>query len=707
MLGSYPSFSRAPILSLLVACASPSTTDEPVDTDPPTTSSDLEGYCGEDWASVERRIDDLLNQLTLEQKVDLMAGEAILPVTGTWDVNGVPDLGIPGLHMLDGPRGVSRFAGVQATAFPVGMARGATWDPELERRVGVAMGTEIRNSGADVILAPTMNILRHPLWGRAQETYGEDPVHMGEMAVGFIEGVQSVDVLASAKHYAVNSIEDTRFDVDVQLSERTLREVYLPHFRRAVQDAHVASVMSAYNSVNGTYCSENAHLMSILKDEWGFAGFVESDWIWGTNSTVDAVNAGLDIEMPMPNFFDDKLTRAVEDGDVELEVIDNAVRRILRAQFCFELDTNPPQRNESLLHPDEHIDLAREVAQKSLVLLANEGGLPLADDATVVVLGRNADEPNIGDTGSSAVDPPYVVTALQGLTDRSTGSVTHIDGQILDADDHAAIAAADVVVVVTGFDKDDEGENTVSAGDRDQLQLPDGEPELIQAVAALNDRVVVVLEGGAAITMDGWVDDVQAVVMAWYPGMEGGNAIADLVYGDVNFTGRLPIVFPAALDDLPPFDNVSLQVDYGYLHGYRWLQDAGTPPLFAFGHGLSYTEVSYESMTLADDVVGADDTLTATVTVTNTGEVDTVETVQAYISTLGSSVERAERSLVTFARIPIESGQTVTADLDIEMSDIAYYDESVSDWVVETIFYSLMVGPNAGTQPLVADFEVQ
>ncbi|MBL8945992.1 MAG: glycoside hydrolase family 3 protein, partial [Myxococcales bacterium] len=256
-------------------------------------------YCGDDSAAIEARITDVLAALDVPAKVAMMHGVGLLPTAGAWAVAGNVEQGIPGLHMLDGPRGVSKVSGETATVFPVGMMRGATWDPALEREVGAAMGREVRSVGADVLLAPTMNLLRHPRWGRAQETYGEDTAHVGAMASAFIEGVQSERVIATAKHFAANSIEDTRFDVDVTLDDRTLHEVYLPHFRRAVQDANVGAVMTAYNSVNGQHCDVNPTLLrDTLRGQWGFAGFVMSDWVQGTHGDVEAVRAGLDVEMP-------------------------------------------------------------------------------------------------------------------------------------------------------------------------------------------------------------------------------------------------------------------------------------------------------------------------------------------------------------------------------------------------------------------------
>ena len=290
-------------------------------------------FCGDDAAAVERRVDDILAVMTLDEKIDQMHGSGFSD--GAWRTPDNARLGIPGFAMIDGPRGVQLLAG-DATSFPVAMARGATWDVALEERVGEAIGTEARAKGTSVLLAPTLNLLRHPRWGRAQETYGEDPLHLGRMGVAFIRGAQR-HVIATAKHYALNSIEDTRLVVDVRVDERALREVYLPQFRMAVQQGHVAAVMTAYNRVNGQYCAENYHLLhEILDGDWGFAGFVMSDWFVGTRSTLLSAWAGLDIEMPVPVYYDDTLAAAVEGGAISLWVIDDAVRRTLR--LCSRLD---------------------------------------------------------------------------------------------------------------------------------------------------------------------------------------------------------------------------------------------------------------------------------------------------------------------------------------------------------------------------------
>ncbi len=665
------------------------------------------GFCGDAHQAVNARVDALLQQMTLAEKVGQMHGSTY--DNGVWRAADNAGLGIPGFGMIDGPRGVSKGAG-NATAFPVGMARGATWCPDLERRIGAAIGTETRAVGASVLLAPVTTVVRHPRWGRSQETYGEDPLLVGRMGVGFIHGAQQ-HVVASAKHYALNSIEDTRFDVNVTVDERTLREIYLPHFRMAVQEGQTGSVMSAYNKVNGLYCAENPPLLSdILKDEWGFEGFVESDWILGTRSTVASALAGLDIEMPIPQFYGPPLVAAVGDGDVPEATIDEAARRIVRTKLCFRLDTDPPVENPALIETQEHTDLALEAAHKAIVLLKNAGAtLPLDAMAlgSIAVVGPLADLENLGDSGSSDVEPSYAVTALEGIDDRAGAvPVAHVPGPTLSPAEEATIAAADAAIVVVGLTSADEGESLVGAGDRDTMDLSPAQEQLIADVAALNGATIVVLEGGSAITVESWIDDVEALLMAWYPGMEGGNAIADVIFGNVNPSGKLPLTFPHLEADLPPFDNVSLEVTYDYYHGYRLLDRDAVDPRFPFGYGLSYTTYGYANLVVEDATLDADDTLRVSVDVTNTGAVAGDEIVQLYVSYVGSSVDRPVRDLKAFARVPLAPSETKTVELSVAVADLAFYNVSASAWEIEPISYVAHVGRSSRDLPLSAGFAV-
>ncbi len=658
---------------------------------------------------MEALVSDILAEMTLAEKLDQMHGIGFLPVDGLWHTAENERLGIPGFRMVDGPRGVGVFAGT-ATAFPVGMARGATWDLLLEERVGEAIGREVRAKGGSVLLAPTINILSHPRWGRAQETYGEDPLHLGRMGVAFVRGAQRY-VVASAKHYALNNIENTRYWVNVSVDERTLREIYLSHFRMAVQEGHVGSIMSAYNRVNGYYCSGNIPLLSrILKDDWGFKGFVESDWFFGMWSSVESALAGLDIEMPAPIFYGNRLFAAVEAGAVPEETIDEAVRRILRVKYCFDLDTNPPEPNPEEVATEAHAALALEVARKAVVLLKNDGILPLDRESveSVVVVGELADTPNHGDNGSSAVAPPYVITPLEGIRNRAGGvRVDYVVGNPLSEDDREAIEAADAAVVVAGLTAEEEGEAIIPGkGDRADLGLPIEQEQLIAAVADLNARTIVVLEGGSVITLETWLPRVEAVLMAWYPGQEGGNAIADVLFGDVNPAGRLPSTWPRSEGDLPAFINDQSQVEYGYYHGYLHVDREGIEPRFPFGYGLSYTTFEYTNLALSDETVPGDGALRVGVDVSNTGAVAGEEVVQLYVSCTGSRVDRPVRALKGFEKVPLAPGETRRVLFDLAAEDLAFYDVEAEDWEVESIAYTVNVGSSSRDLPLSAMFAV-
>jgi beta-glucosidase len=659
--------------------------------------------------AIEARVADLLARMTLSEKVEQMHGTMLSQAPdGTWHTADNDRLGIPGFHMVDGPRGVSKSTGI-VTSFPVGSARGATFDPDLEVQVGRAIGEEARAKGANVILAPVINLLRQPQWGRAQETYGEDPVHLGAMGSAFIRGAQD-EVISSAKHFALYSIEDTRFRVNVTVDERTLREVYLPHFKKAV-DAGVGSIMSAYNKVNGLYCSENPHLLhDILMGEWGFTGFVESDWILGTHSTVGAALAGLDIEMPSPLYFGDPLIAAVNDDSVPEANIDEAVRRILRAKLRFGIIDGLPATDASVIESPAHTALALQTEQEAIVLLKNDGGaLPLQRTAlgSIAVVGVLADTVNTGDAvGSSATVSSYTITPLAGMRNRA-GAVRVI-GVATDspaAPDWAQIEAADAAIVVVGLTTADESEGP-TPGDRTTLELAAAPQQLIHDVAAHNARTIVVLEGGSAITMEGWVDEVAAIAMAWYPGLEGGNAIADVLFGDVDPSGKLPVTFPRSADQLPPFNYTIPAVTYGYYHGYRYVDHNGFEPRYPFGFGLSYTAFAFDELTLAESTIRPDGVLHAGVAVTNTGTVDGDEVVQLYVSYEGSAVDRPVRELKAFQRVHLNAGETKTVALDVAANDLAYWDVDTAAWKIEDIQYVAQVGDSSRDLPLTAQFRI-
>lgn len=661
----------------------------------------------------ELRIKELVSQMTLEEKIGQMHGYttllglAVMLVRYNLKPYGSGEngrLGIPASKFTDGPRGVALN---NSTCFPVAMARGATWDTELEERIGSAMGIESRAQGANLFGGVCINLPRHPGWGRSQETYGDDPYLLGEMGTAAIRGLQK-HLMACAKHFACNSIEESRFYLDVRVDERTLREIYLPHFKRCVKEG-VAVIMSAYNRVNGQYCAHNSHLLrDILKGEWGFQGYVISDWVLGTRDTVKAARGGLDVEMPNAWHFGRRLRKAVLKGEIPEDIIDEAVTRVLRQKARFAKVGDHSLYSSDKVACKDHTELALEAARKSMVLLKNEHGvLPLDREriSKLAVIGRLADLANLGDFGSSQVRPPYTVTPLQGIRDRAGTSteVSYQSGKDL-ASARRAARVADAVVMVVGMAGRDEGEAMPGpakvGGDREDLGLRRIDQELITAISEETDRLVVVLEGGSAITMQGWKDRAQAILMAWYPGMEGGRAIADVLFGEVNPSGKLPIIFPENIGQLPPFDKKARSIEYGYYHGYRLFDKEGMRPAFPFGFGLSYTRYGYDNLRLSHKQIDKDGLLEVRVDVTNLGEMAGDEIVQLYIGCSGSRVERPPKELKGFTRVHLGPGETKTVSLQVAAEDLAYYDPQSGRWEIEPAEYTAHVGPSSRWEDL-------
>jgi len=637
----------------------------------------------------------------------------------------VPRLGIPGLAFSDGPRGV--VVG-HATAFPVSMARGATFDPALEERIGQAIGRELRAVGATFYGGVCVNLLRHPGWGRAQETYGEDPHHVGEMGAALARGVQR-HAMACVKHFACNSIENARFKLDVAVDERALHEVYLPHFARVVQ-AGVASVMSAYNAVNGEWCGENGTLLTaILREEWGFDGIVISDFQFGLRDAVRSVEAGLDVEMPYVQQRAQHLPAAVAEGRLPVALVDRTVERVVATVLRFARVLEAPP-DASVLACAEHRALARRAAVQSMVLLRNENALLPLDPARIrrlAVIGRLAAVPNLGDGGSSNVHPPHVVIPLEGLRAAlPAATVSHDDGS--DASAAAATAAgADAVVVVVGYTHHDEGEYIDPAGvrhlfhlfppmndpetgprlqaamrrvasghgmspggDRRRLELSPADEALVAAVAAENDRTVVVVMSGSAVLMEAWRARVPAIVQLWYPGMEGGHALADVLFGTASPGGRLPFAIPTAAEHLPSFDPDATAIRYDLWHGQWKLDRDGHPAAYPFGFGLTYTSFALRDAGVAGD--GLERRVRCVVE--NTGGRDGAEVVQVYGGLPESAHERPARRLLGFARVEVPAGATRSVEIPISLRTLAV--RRGGAWHVEPGRYALAVARHAG-----------
>ncbi|MEX0588581.1 MAG: glycoside hydrolase family 3 C-terminal domain-containing protein, partial [Cyanobium sp.] len=707
--------------------------------------------------AIEHRARALLAQLSSVEKLALLEGDTdfwpgMVDIASRdashvhpWPAGAVPRLGLAGLQFVDGPRGVVLKGG--ATTFPAPIARGACWDVELEERIGEAMAQEARSFGANWLAAVCVNLLRHPGWGRAQETYGEDPVLLGALGAGMTRGIQR-HAVACVKHFALNSIDSSRFLVDVQVSERVLHELYLPHFRDCVE-AGAGSVMSAYNRVNGEWCGQHFNLLtSILKQRWGFRGFVVTDFIFGVRDGLAAVRAGLDLEMPFRMIFSGCLEAALAQGKLPQDRLDDAVLRLLRVQLAVPEGTYPP----SLRGCRAHRALAREAATKAIVLLQNDPPagaskplLPLDPGRSLAVIGALAAVANLGDRGSSDTrpQPGVVVTPLAGLRAAAApGAVRHASGE-RPAEAAALAAECDAALLVLGLDWRLEGEHIhpgdiapilrqmpaphpllrrwwppvaraiaaitsygsarqggdFAAGDRTNLELPADQVALIEAVAAVNPRTVVVLMGGGAILMEAWRRAVPAILLLWYPGERGGEALADVVFGRVSPSGRLPFAIPTSAGHLPAFEPRAPQVRYDLWHGYRRLQRQGHPAAFPFGFGLSYS-----SLSLADAQAGllapgfqaaAPEGLQVDVSVHNHGPMGSDAVVQVYVEPPGIAVERPRRTLVGFGRVRLEPGGCQHLSLAIPLRRLAYYDEASRHFLLEEGLHHLRLAQHS------------
>ena len=668
----------------------------------------------------ERNLDaavaDLIGRLTEHELLWLLDGDLTIlrgMVEMSQRYNKVPfeagridRLGIPGIRFTDGPRGVALGA---STAFPVAIARAATWDPDFERTVADAIGAEARAQGANLWAGICINIPYAPGWGRTQESYGEDPVLVGAMGAASVDGVNPW-VLSCVKHFALNSMEEARFRVDVRVGEDVLREAYLPHFR-IVGEAGVDCLMSAYNSVNGTWAGQNKQLLTdILREEWGFTGFVMTDFIWGLRDPIGSVAAGQDLEMPFRQQRAATLPAALGSGSLRRADVERAASRQLSAQIRLALRArpNPPA---GVVASTEHRRLAREAACRGAVLLRNQvrdgmQALPLAQASLslVALLGPLADLSNQGDVGSSMVSPPSSVTILDGLRERLGTKLIHVGG----TDPAAAVAAArgaDAAVVVVGLSSQDEGESMIGVdtastrllggiarfrpiaaglvrlaarvarlkkfgGDRRDLRLHARDVALIGAVAKVSARTVVVVIGGGTIVLDPWDADVAAVLLAWYPGMEGGRAVADVLLGHAEPAGRLPMAIPHRQADLPQVDWDASTVTYGRWWGQRKLDRDGVPAAYPLGFGLGYTTFSITDLEVGE--LGGE-RFSATVTVANTGARAGRHVVQIY-AVQPADTGRPVHHLVGFRSVHVESGTSERVTVDCSVRPVQRWD---------------------------------
>ena len=657
---------------------------------------------------MERNIKELVQRMTLEEKAGMCSG------LDFWHLKGVERLGIPSIMVTDGPHGLRKQDGsadhlgltssVPATCFPSAAGLASSWDKDLARQVGGALGEECQAEDVAVLLGPGVNIKRSPLGGRNFEYFSEDPLLSTQMATGHIQGVQSQGVGTSLKHFAVNNQEERRMSIDAVVDERTLREIYLASFEGAVKDGQPWTVMCSYNKVNGTYAGENEWLLTdILKDEWRHEGLVVSDW-GAVNERADALAAGLELEMPTSGGIGErKVIDAVESGQLPLDKLDRAVERLLTLIF----NAVDQKKEGATYNKDEHHQLARKVAAESMVLLKNEEGLlPLGREGKVALIGAFARKPRFQGGGSSHINPTKVDDIVEEMTQVAGEGVTfsYAPGYRIEADDvdetlmHEAVQAAqsaDTAVVFVGLPDRYESEGY----DRAHLRLPDNHIRLIEEIAKVQSRVVVVLSNGSPVEMP-WLPQVQAVLEAYLGGQAVGGAIADLLYGEVNPSGKLAETFPAKLSHNPSYLNFPGEgdrVDYreGIFVGYRYYDKKELEPLFPFGYGLSYTTFEYADLKVDRTELTDQDEVNVQVRVTNTGDRAGKEIVQLYVSDVESTVIRPVKELKAFAKVALEPRESKVVSFTLNKRSFAYYNVDMKDWHVETGEFEIQVGSSS------------
>jgi len=805
---------------------------------------------------IEKRIEDLLNRMTLAEKVEMLEGEGFNSPANE-------RLGIPPLNMTDGPVGV-RWE--KATAFPASVSMASTWDTDLIYKVGKAIGTETKARDRNVLLGPCICIHRVPHGGRNFESYGEDPYLTSRMTVSFVKGVQSENVIATAKHYVCNNQEYNRFRVDVKVDERTLHEIYLPAFKAAVVEGGCLSVMAAYNRVNGHYCCANTYLLKdILKEKWDFKGFIMSDW-GAVHSVIPTLYAGLDIEMPTAGYLQkNAVLQAVQGELIRKEEIDDKVRRMLRAMFVTGIFDH--ELDKGAINTPEHQKLALKVAQEGTVLLKNEKNiLPLNKEKInrIAVIGPNAKEAIIGGGGSSNVDPFYSVSILDGLKNKlgedieiiyerglfkenlikpiesaylrppkgkieekgllgkyfnntafeGKPVISRIDKQInfdFDSDStdkrlnkdefsiiwtgkllpsssgkyiigtssddgtylylngkrivnnwgpHGVVTKTDTVElkknksydikveyfeniggasVVLGWRKLEEkkadkektamdkaitaaknsdvtivcvGVREHEGGDREKLTLPIEQVKLIKNIASVNKNIIVVINGGAAVLMNDWLDKVPGLIAAWYPGQEGGNALADIILGEVNPLGKLPTTFIKKWEDSPAYGNYpekegEVHYEEGIFVGYRHFDKRNIEPLFPFGYGLSYTTFKYSDLKINKNNIKEDETVKISLTIENTGKRAGAEIVQLYIQDIESSVERPEKELKGFKKVFLKPGEKKKISFELDKNALSFYDIVSKNWIAEKGKFKVLIGSSSKDIRLTGEFTLK
>ena len=694
------------------------------------------GYSQSESNDVEKKIDTILELLTLEEKV------AMCHAQSKFSTPGVDRLGIPEVWMSDGPHGVrgeinwdnwgyANWTNDSITAFPALTCLAATFNPTLSMDYGLSVGAEARYRKKDILLGPGVNIYRTPMNGRNFEYMGEDPYLASKMVVPYIHGVQENGVSACLKHYALNNQEKWRGHINVKVSDRALNEIYLPAFKAAVLEGEVWSVMGAYNQFRGQYTTHHKTLTNkILKGDWAFDGVVISDW-GSAHDTKESALYGLDMEMgtgtdgltsSIKNAYDRyylaiPFLEMIKSGELEEKVLDDKVRRILRLMFRTTMNTT---RGFGSANNNEHLAVAREVASEGIVLLKNNDSFFPIDPTkkmTIAVIGENATRKMTPGGGSSELKAKNEISPLQGLQERFTNAtIIHalgyasgpsaygrvipsaLDAVALRQEAIEVAKKADIVLFFGGLNKNHHQD--CEGGDRLKFGLPFGQDTLLDELIKVNKNIGVVLVSGNAVSMP-WLSKVDAVMQGWYLGSEAGHALADVISGDVSPSGKLPFSFPKELNDNAahhfgeisyPGDSINQEYKEGILVGYRWHDTKKIKPLFAFGHGLSYTKFKISEVTTDKKVYTSNDQIKIRCTISNLGEVAGAEVVQIYIGKSKSMVKRATKELKGFKKIVIKKESTETIEISIAVADLAFYDETISDWNLEVGTYEIYVG---------------
>jgi len=708
----------------------------------------------DDSQPIEARVEDALSRMTLEEKVKVIHAQS------KFSSAGVPRLGIPELWTTDGPHGIrpevlwdewdqAGWTNDSCVAFPALTCLAATWNEDMSALYGKSIGEEARFREKDILLGPGVNIYRTPLNGRNFEYMGEDPYLASKMVVPYVQEVQKNGVAVCVKHYALNNQESKRHEYDAVVDDRTLYEIYLPAFKAAVQEGGAWSIMGAYNFYKGQHACHNEYLLNdILKGEWGFDGVVISDW-GGTHETDQAITNGLDLEfgtwtdgltMGATNGYDayylaDPYLEKLRNGTASEDVLDDKVRRVLRLMFRTAMNNDKPAG--SMCSP-EHYDAARKIAGEGIVLLKNDNDvlpIDLSSAGKIAVIGENAIKMMTVGGGSSSLKAQHECTPLEGLIAAAGDRIVYERGYVGDvsgsyngvvtgqdlsesrseeqliADAVALAKTADAVIFVGGLNK--ASHQDCEDSDRYHLELPYAQDKVIEALAEANPNLAVVIISGNAVAMP-WIDNVNAVVEGWYIGSQMGHALADVLFGKVNPSGKLPFTFPAKLEDngahaLNAYDPADLSVEYkeGIYVGYRWTEKQNIKPLFAFGHGLSYTDFTYGDAECAKASVKAGSNVTVSIDVTNSGNVAGKEVVQLYIGDDESSVDRPVKELKGFRKISLEPGETRTVTFTIEPDMLKYFDAAKHEWVLENGKFTAYVGSASDDIRTTVQFEVR